>query len=182
MKSHLCYWFIASLLSFPVSAAIAGSDLDNLPKAQAEIVDRQGEPIGEAQVQQGPNGTVLHLELQGLPPGAKGIHIHQVGTCDDHEDGFQASGSHLNPDDSQHGMLNAEGPDAGDLANFRVSEEGSARAEFFNERASLDGSFGARILDDDGAALVIHQNPDDHTTQPIGGAGERIACGVITAQ
>ena len=30
-----------------------------------------------------------------------------------------------------------------------------------------------------GRALVIHASPDDHVTQPIGGAGARIACGVI---
>ena len=27
--------------------------------------------------------------------------------------------------------------------------------------------------------LVVHANADDHTSQPIGGAGARIACGVI---
>ena len=29
-------------------------------------------------------------------------------------------------------------------------------------------------------SVVIHQNPDDFTTQPSGNAGEKIACGVIT--
>ena len=45
---------------------------------------------------------------------------------------------------------------------------------------SLDGRGGrAKILDEDGAALVIHENRDDHATQPIGGAGARVFCGVI---
>ena len=35
------------------------------------------------------------------------------------------------------------------------------------------------LMDDDGSAIVIHENPDDHKTQPIGGAGGRIACGVL---
>ncbi len=34
--------------------------------------------------------------------------------------------------------------------------------------------------DADGIALVIHEDRDDHLTQPIGGAGARVACGVIT--
>jgi len=36
------------------------------------------------------------------------------------------------------------------------------------------------LLDADGSAIVIHANPDDHMTQPIGGAGARVACGAIT--
>jgi Cu-Zn family superoxide dismutase len=36
------------------------------------------------------------------------------------------------------------------------------------------------ILDDDGAALVIHATADDYKTDPAGNAGARIACGVIT--
>ncbi len=35
------------------------------------------------------------------------------------------------------------------------------------------------LADADGSAIVIHANPDDHKAQPIGGAGARIACGVI---
>ena len=37
------------------------------------------------------------------------------------------------------------------------------------------------LLDEDGSAVVIHANPDDHLTQPIGGAGGRVGCGVISA-
>ncbi|HBX92207.1 MAG TPA: superoxide dismutase, partial [Hyphomonas sp.] len=35
------------------------------------------------------------------------------------------------------------------------------------------------LLDEDGSALIIHEAEDDHMTQPIGGAGARVACGVI---
>ena len=35
------------------------------------------------------------------------------------------------------------------------------------------------LKDSDGSAFVIHANEDDHSTQPIGGAGARIACSVI---
>jgi superoxide dismutase, Cu-Zn family len=30
-----------------------------------------------------------------------------------------------------------------------------------------------------GKALVVHAMPDDYKTQPSGGSGDRIACGVI---
>ncbi|WP_176475738.1 superoxide dismutase family protein [Halomonas salipaludis] len=151
----------------------------NGPTASVEFVDNHGEVVGEGTIDQGPAGVVLNFSIDGLDEGWKAIHIHGVGTCEDHEEGFQASGGHLNPDDSEHGFLNPDGPDAGDLPNFYVHSDGSAMVEMFNERASLDGSVGGNMLDDDGSALVIHENPDDHMSQPIGGAGARVACGVV---
>jgi Cu-Zn family superoxide dismutase len=35
------------------------------------------------------------------------------------------------------------------------------------------------LRDADGSALIVHANQDDHVSQPIGGAGARIACAVI---
>jgi Cu-Zn family superoxide dismutase len=35
------------------------------------------------------------------------------------------------------------------------------------------------LLDEDGSAVVIHADPDDHRTQPIGGSGARVGCGII---
>jgi Cu-Zn family superoxide dismutase len=37
-----------------------------------------------------------------------------------------------------------------------------------------------RLLDADGASLVVHQGIDDYVADPAGHAGSRIACGVIT--
>ncbi|PZN98004.1 MAG: superoxide dismutase family protein, partial [Alphaproteobacteria bacterium] len=33
--------------------------------------------------------------------------------------------------------------------------------------------------DTDGLSFLVHANLDDHVSQPIGGAGARIACGVF---
>ena len=47
-------------------------------------------------------------------------------------------------------------------------------------RASDNAPDGAAaLMDEDGAALVIHAMGDDHVSQPIGGAGGRVGCGVI---
>lgn len=177
-KNRIAYTLGTALIALSSSFALA-SDHDATSEANAEFIDNSGETVGEATLRQGPNGTLVTVEIDGLPAGKKAIHIHGAGTCDDHEEGFQDSGGHLNPDGSKHGLMNPEGPDAGDFTNFYVHDNGYAWVELFNERASLDGSVGAQILDDDGAALVIHENPDDHQAQPIGGAGARIACGVI---
>lgn len=171
--------FSACALSLMLSAPALAEQKQHSPDAVAEVINHDGERIGQVELFAAGGGTLMRLELQGLPPGPKAIHIHSVGSCEDACDGFMESGGHLNPDNRKHGLLNPEGPDAGDLTNFYVHENGYAWAEMFTSLASLDGSVGATILDQDGAALVIHENPDDHYSQPIGGAGARIACGVI---
>lgn len=176
MKLHYTL-FVCAVAITPFAGQ--ADEMELPPAASVEFVDNAGEVVGHASLEQGQAGVAINLQITDLPEGWKAIHIHAVGDCDDHGEGFQASGGHLNPDDVKHGYLNPEGPDAGDLPNFFVSSDGTAKAEMFNDRASLDGSVGAEILDDDGAALVIHENPDDHASQPIGGAGDRIACGVV---
>ena len=142
------------------------------PRLEAEMRNADGDPIGTVVMDAGPTGYLLSVTLQGLAPGPHGIHIHEVGTCDPD---FGASGGHINPDGRQHGLLNPDGPDDGDLPNIFASEDGTVRAELFTTRADA-----AVLLDQDGSAIVVHENGDDHTTQPIGGAGGRVACGVLT--
>jgi len=162
------------------SALLAAGPAAAEATAAATLLDAEGRELGRAQLVEGPAGVVLRIELAGLPPGFKGLHFHSVGTCADHQAGFKASGGHVNPHKAGHGFLNPEGPDQGDLPNLGVAADGSAQAEVFSTFVSLTG-LGDRpaLLDADGAALVIHANPDDHLSQPIGGAGERVACGVI---
>ena len=38
------------------------------------------------------------------------------------------------------------------------------------------------LMDEDGSALIIHEAEDDHISQPIGGAGGRVACAVISGE
>ena len=80
-----------------------------------------------------------------------------------------------------HGLRHADGPDNGDLPNLYVAADGSAMAEFFTTLVSVAGGDVPALLDEDGSAVIIHEHSDDHLTQPIGGAGGRIACGVIAS-
>ena len=76
--------------------------------------------------------------------------------------------------------MNPEGPEFGDLPNIFVPEGSDAKAQFFAAGLTLaTGQDGEALLDDDGSALVIHAQEDDHVTQPIGGAGGRVACAVL---
>lgn len=155
--------------------------------AQARVVLTGADPAvsGTAALRQGSTGVLMRVEVNGLAPGWHGLHIHAVGQCE--SPGFTSAGSHIQHDHggpaAPHGLLNAEGPDAGDLPNLYVDEHGHGMAEIFTPYARLANMGpGANLLDADGSALVIHANPDDQSSQPIGGAGGRVACGIITAE
>ena len=137
----------------------------------AEMQNGEGEPIGTVVMQQGSGGFLVTVMVEGIEPGPHGIHIHSVGTC---MPDFGASGGHINVDNRQHGLLNPDGPDNGDLPNIYAAADGTVQAELFTTLVDPD-----LLMDDDGSAIVIHENRDDHNTQPIGGAGGRIACGVL---
>lgn len=166
-----------------LAAGAALADNHGAMEATADFIDRDSKAVGTAMLTESPHGVLIYLDLHGLPPGPKAIHIHSVGTCEDPGEGFVASKGHLNPKGKEHGLMNPAGPDNGDLPNLMVLDDGSVKVAMFTTFASLGGAGDrAAMLDEDGAAFVIHVNRDDHVTQPIGGAGPRIACGVIKAK
>lgn len=148
---------------------------------EATLVNAQGRNVGRAALTQGPTGLLIRIEAAGLTPGWHGAHIHATGQC---AAPFTSAGGHINHAEATapHGLLNAAGPDDGDLPNVFADAQGEVRAEVFTSRARLASSGpGQWLLDADGSALVIHANMDDHASQPIGGAGDRVVCGVIAA-
>lgn len=164
-----------------LGAAIPAVGQPSLPAApqsyEAPVINTKGETIGRIQIRDGANALVLRLTIGagGLPPGWHGIHFHAVANCSDTAK-FELSKGHVNHDSSKHGLLNPEGPDEGDLPNVFANADGSVNAEVSSE-TPLTGEGG--LKDADGSALVIHAGEDDHTTQPIGNAGARIACAEI---
>ena len=79
-----------------------------------------------------------------------------------------------------HGLLNPDANESGDLPNIYAAADGAANAEVYSTYVALEaGSAKPKLVDADGSAIVVHASADDHRTQPIGGAGARVACGVI---
>ena len=174
----------AAAFSVPAFAADHHGPESHQPnEAYATLIDRERNEIGHARFQQGPSGVLITIQLDTQnesAPGWHGVHLHMLGDCSN--DDFTSSGGHINPSGHDHGLLNANGPDNADLPNIYVHEDGALRAQVFTDRVSLHGEYDApALLDEDGSALVIHDNEDDHSTQPIGGAGARHVCGVIEA-
>ena len=158
-----------ALLASPAFAAVGD-------KASAEVKNAQGQALGTVTLTETASGLLLTGELQQLPPGAHGFHIHAVGKC---EPPFTSAGGHFNPDSHKHGFESSDGAHAGDLPNIHATADGKAFVDLVAQGAMLTG--GAKpVLDQDGAALVVHAGPDDYKTDPAGGSGDRIACGVIT--
>ncbi|MCE2563580.1 superoxide dismutase[Cu-Zn] [Komagataeibacter sp. FNDCF1] len=163
---------VAGLAALPVMAHAADT-------ASAHLVGTDGTDRGTASITEAPKGVILRVEAKGLTPGWHGIHFHEKGDCGPPK--FTSAGSHVHAATPVvHGLLNPNANDAGDLPNLFVSQDGTGTAEFYSTLVSLNGKDGRpALLDADGASLVIHANPDDYKTQPIGGAGDRLICGVI---
>jgi Cu-Zn family superoxide dismutase len=144
--------------------------------ATADLKNAGGQSVGVATLTEVPGAVRILVEVRGLPPGAKGVHIHEVGTCEGPQ--FTSAGGHFNPEKKQHGTMNPQGPHAGDLPNITIDGSGNGRLETTTNRVTLAGG-AASVFDADGSAVVIHAGPDDFKTDPTGNSGGRIVCGVI---
>ena len=111
---------------------------------------------------------MVEAEIFGLPnsnlPGSSSfyaMHIHDSGDCSDH---FSHTGLHYNPQNALH-------PDhAGDMPPL-LGNQGYAFSVFYDKRYTIQEIIGRSV--------IIHEKPDDFTSQPAGNAGDKIACGTI---
>jgi Cu-Zn family superoxide dismutase len=160
----------------------------------AMIVDTHGKEIGEAHVVTAEDGrTQISVSAAELTPGFHGFHIHETGKCDpdavNPETGepapFATAGGHYNSTGEHHGSH------AGDLPSLLVGDAAQGQMLVLH-----DSFTPAELLEGDGAAVVIHSDPDnfaripdryavnghhgpDEDTLATGDAGSRAACGVF---
>jgi Cu-Zn family superoxide dismutase len=121
------------------------------------------------------DGVRITGSVTGLAADSEhGFHLHDTGDCSNPAGG--SAGSHLNPGNHPHGAPDSAAHHLGDLPNVRADATGTATVD-----ARLAGvSVGTRDDDDIvGRAFVVHEKGDDYSTQPSGGSGTPIACGVI---
>ncbi len=142
-----------------------------------DLKDAKGNNVGMIMISPAKGGGVaIDIEVKGLTPGEHGIHLHSVPKC---EAPFKSAGSHFNPTNKKHGLKNPEGPHAGDMPNFTVAANGTAKTTLTNKNVTMSDGANS-IFANGGTAIIIHSGADDMTTDPSGNAGEPIICGAIT--
>ena len=117
-------------------------------------------------------GILIQAEIEGLPVTNDicrgnffGFHIHEGTACSDiNPDAFADAKMHYNPTNCPHPFH------AGDLPPL-LSNNSYAYMQVISNRFSLDDIIGKTV--------IIHDKPDDFTTQPSGNSGQKIACGII---
>lgn len=160
--------------------------------SRAVLQDAEGTEVGSVSFSEVSAGTEVVAEVQGLEPGFYGLHVHTTGLCEPDSSApddpgstgaFLSAGGHLGGEDADH-------PDhAGDLPALLVTEDGLGFLTTVTDR------FGVQdlVADDDGSAVMIHSDPDNHANVPeryapdgpdedtlgTGDAGSRLACGVV---
>ena len=143
-------------------------------QAAANITGSESYPeiSGTVRFYQTREGVIVLAELSGLPHDGLpchdrifGFHIHKGGGCGGNmDDPFADAMTHYNPSGCDHPYH------AGDLPPL-LGNGGSALCLFLTNRFSVDEVIGRTV--------IIHDHPDDFTTQPSGNSGTKIACGVI---
>ncbi len=164
MRLHNIIAVAGSLVfSFAFSAAAQKATV------KVDLSDGQGKSVGTAELSPAAKGVNISLNLMNLT-------VHTVAKCEG--PAFTTAGPHLNPDMKHHGLQNPDGPHAGDMPNFTVSADGTAKAAVVAPGVTM-GDDSHSIFSNGGTALVIHANADDMKSDPAGNAGARVACGTI---
>ncbi len=118
------------------------------------------------------DGIRVVAQVVGLKPGLHGFHVHEFGDCSPPD--ARNAGDHFNPSKAPHGGPTGDKRHAGDMGNIEAGANGVGKYDAVIPHLTFEGP-GSII----GRSVIVHALPDDLSTQPTGGAGARISCGVI---
>ena len=145
------------------------------PSQAATTQPSWGKSTGTVTFTQMDDGKVkVAIDLQGVPPGKHGFHIHEKGDLSAPD--LSSAGGHFNPDKHPHAGPDAPKRHAGDLGNVDADESGKVKKEVTTDGITIGSGQANDIV---GKAVILHVKADDLKSQPTGDAGGRIAGGLI---
>ena len=158
----------------PLSSITLTAKADLMPTSAAQAAGLN--PMGSIAFTQIGSGMVMvEVNIAGLKPNSEhGFHIHAVPDCSG--DGTK-TGVHFNPDNNPHTHPGQPHRHAGAMFNLRTDANGVGKLRQDVDSISLKPGKYSVI----GQPLIAHLGPDDYKSQPLGNAGPRIGCGLITA-
>jgi Cu-Zn family superoxide dismutase len=165
-----------SALAAAIATLGACASLPAGPKASADLMSKSNSSVkGNVQFVQLMKGVQVSGTISGLKPNQEhGFHVHDKGDCSS-PDGM-STGGHFNPESKKHGNHDHSAEHhAGDMPNLKADASGVATFKVVLHGLTVDA--GATAVK--GRAVIVHANPDDYTSQPVGNAGGRLACGLI---
>ncbi len=166
-----------SILSMAVMALFAGCATmgGDAPRAAAQLAPTKGNNVsGTVTFTQRSSKVLMTANVSGLKPGAEhGFHVHEKGDCSS-GDGMSAGG-HFNPFTKPHGGHPSMDRHAGDMPNLKADANGNASATVELDMLTVTDGPGSVV----GRGVIVHLQPDDYRSQPVGNAGARMACGVV---
>lgn len=127
---------------------------------------------GVVNFKQTKKGVIVTARIEGLPTSEDkcrgrffGFHIHTGTSCTGNAtDEFANTLGHYNPNNCKHPLH------AGDLPPL-LENKGEAYMSVLVDKFDIEEIIGK--------VVIIHDMPDDFTTQPSGNSGTKIACGKI---
>lgn len=148
------------------------TNIFNIAKANIKGWKKYPKINGAVTFREVKNGVLVTAKVNGLPQSSDsctgrffGFHIHEGSSCSGTiSDEFANAKTHLNPTNCPHPFH------MGDLPPL-IENNGYAHMTV------LINKF--KIKDILGKVVIIHDSPDDFTTQPSGNSGSKIACGII---
>ncbi len=142
--------------------------IDLVPKSDSNVT-------GAAIFTEKEGKVTFSAEIKGLTPGVHAIHIHEKADCTS-PDG-KSAGGHWNPTFKDHGKWGTTAYHKGDIGNFTADANGNGKITMTTDEWCIGCDDASKNILDKG--LIVHQDPDDFTSQPAGNAGARVACSGI---